>query len=102
MALPTRPTGPLIITMTYPDSPRNKTVYEWLARQFKGNLGVEIKLAPTEATAFSTLTKNVETALQLFVYGWRANYPDPQNWLSDTGIPTFLLQGVPAIMVRVM
>jgi len=28
------------------------------------------------------LTKDVNTAPQMFILGWCADYPDPQNWLS--------------------
>jgi oligopeptide transport system substrate-binding protein len=70
------------ITLTFSDSPRNRTRFEWLANQYKQSLGIDMKLNPVEATAYSALTKDVSTAPQLYILGWCADYPDPQNWLS--------------------
>ncbi len=69
-------------TLTFSDSPRNRTRYEWLAAKCKEVLGVEIKLNPVESTTYTALTKDINTAPQTFILGWCADYPDPQNWLS--------------------
>ena len=37
---------------------------------------------PVEPTAYTALTKELETLPQVFYLGWCADYPDPQNWLS--------------------
>jgi oligopeptide transport system substrate-binding protein len=70
------------ITLTFSDSPRNRTRYEWLAAKWKEVLGVTVKLNPVEATAYTALTKDVKTAPMAYILGWCADYPDPQNWLS--------------------
>jgi len=70
------------ITATFPDTPRNRSRWEWLVAKWKEVLGVEIKLNPVESTTFTALTKDVNTAPQMFILGWCADYPDPQNWLS--------------------
>jgi len=70
------------ITLTFSDSPRNRTRYDWLAKKWSENLGVSAKLNPVEATAYTALTKDVKTAPLAFILGWCADYPDPQNWLS--------------------
>ncbi len=70
------------IQLTFSDSPRNRTRYEWLAAKFKEVLGVDAKLNPVEATTYTALTKDIKTAPQTFILGWCADYPDPQNWLS--------------------
>jgi oligopeptide transport system substrate-binding protein len=70
------------IELTFSDSPRNRTRYEWLAAKWKEVLGVDAKLNPVEATTYTALTKDVKTAPAAFVLGWCADYPDPQNWLS--------------------
>ena len=70
------------IKLTFSDSPRNRTRFEWLAAKFKDVLGVSAKLDPVEATTYTALTKSVKTAPQMFILGWCADYPDPQNWLS--------------------
>jgi oligopeptide transport system substrate-binding protein len=70
------------VTLTFADTPRNRTRNEWLAKKWKENLGVDIKLNPLEATAYTAATKDIKTAPQVFILGWCADYPDPQNWLS--------------------
>lgn len=70
------------IATTFSDTPRNRTRYEFLVNQWKQNLGVDVKLNPVESTTFTALTKDIETAPQMFILGWCADYPDPQNWLS--------------------
>jgi oligopeptide transport system substrate-binding protein len=70
------------ITLTFSDTPRNRTRFEWLANNWKESLGVDVKLNPTEATTYTALVKEKETMPQTFYLGWCADYPDPQNWLS--------------------
>lgn len=70
------------IQLTFADSPRNRTRYEWLAAKYKEVLGLDMPLNPVEATTYTALTKDVNTAPQMFILGWCADYPDPQNWLS--------------------
>ncbi len=70
------------ITLTFSDTPRNRTRYEWLAAKWKEVLGVRLKLDPVEPTTYTSLTKDIKTAPQTFILGWCADYPDPQNWLS--------------------
>lgn len=70
------------ITATFSDTPRNRTRNEWLVAKWKEVLGVDIKLDPVEPTTYTALTKDISTAPQMFILGWCADYPDPQNWLS--------------------
>jgi oligopeptide transport system substrate-binding protein len=70
------------ITLTFSDTPRNRTRNEWLAAKWKEYLGVDLKLDPVESTTYTALTKDINTAPQTFILGWCADYPDPQNWLS--------------------
>jgi len=70
------------IVLTFSDTPRNRTRNEWLAAKWKEVLGVELKLNPVESTTYTALTKDINTAPQMFILGWCADYPDPQNWLS--------------------
>jgi oligopeptide transport system substrate-binding protein len=70
------------LEMTFADSPRNRTRYEWLAGKYKDALGVSIALNPVESTTYTAMTKDINTAPQFFILGWCADYPDPQNWLS--------------------
>jgi oligopeptide transport system substrate-binding protein len=70
------------ITETFSDTPRNRTRFEWLVAKYKEVLGIDIALNPVESTTYTALTKDVNTAPQMFILGWCADYPDPQNWLS--------------------
>lgn len=70
------------LEFTFGDTPRNRTRYEWLTAKYKEVLGLDIPLNPVEATTYTNLTKDVNTAPQFFILGWCADYPDPQNWLS--------------------
>ena len=84
------------IVDTYPDTSRNRLRHEWLAAQFKDVLNVDVELNPVEPTTYSALTKDIETAPQLFLLGWCADYPDPQNWLSaywKTGAQAWMMVG---------
>jgi len=70
------------ITATFSDTPRNRTRWEWLIAKWKEVLGVNVKENPVESTTFTALTKDINTAPQMFILGWCADYADPQNWLS--------------------
>ncbi len=70
------------IQLTFSDSPRNRTRYDWLAKKWKESLGVSVSLNPVEATTYTAMTKDIKTAPLAFILGWCADYPDPQNWLS--------------------
>ncbi len=70
------------ITLTFSDTPRNRTRNEWLAAKYKEVLGIDVKLDPVESTTYTALTKDINTAPQTFILGWCADYPDQQNWLS--------------------
>lgn len=72
------------IVLTFGDTPRNRVRYEWLGARFKEVFGEDLKLElkPVEPTAFTAKQKDRESDLQMFIGGWCADYPDPQNWLS--------------------
>jgi oligopeptide transport system substrate-binding protein len=70
------------IVDTFPDTPRQRVRHEWLVAKWKEVLGVDIELNPVEPTTYTALTKDRETAPQMYILGWCADYPDPQNWLS--------------------
>lgn len=70
------------IVNTFNDTPRNRTRNEWLVAKWKEVLGIDIPLNPVESTTYTNLTKDINTSPQMFILGWCADYPDPQNWLS--------------------
>ena len=70
------------IVDTFSDTPRNRTRNEWLVAKWKEVLGIDVGLNPVESTTYTNLTKDIATTPQMFILGWCADYPDPQNWLS--------------------
>ena len=70
------------VNLTFSDSPRNRTRYEWLSAKYNEVFGIDIPLNPIESTTYTALTKDVNTNPQMYILGWCADYPDPQNWLS--------------------
>jgi oligopeptide transport system substrate-binding protein len=70
------------ITLTFPDMPRNRPRFEWLASKWKEILGIDVKLDPVELNTYIALSQDVKTAPQVSILGWCADYPDPQNWLT--------------------
>ncbi|MBK7453719.1 MAG: peptide ABC transporter substrate-binding protein [Anaerolineales bacterium] len=70
------------LKMTYAASARNQARHEWLAANYKENLGVDLALDPVEPTTFTALQKDPDTYPLFSRGGWCADYPDPQNWLS--------------------
>jgi oligopeptide transport system substrate-binding protein len=70
------------LKLTFSSSARNKVRYEWLANQFKQVFGIEAQLDPVDPTAYTALVKEESTIPQMFILGWCADYPDPQDWLS--------------------
>lgn len=73
---------PILIVDTFSDTPRNRVRHAWLVAKWKEVLGIDIPLNPVEPTLYTQLTKDVATAPQIYILGWCADYPDPQNWLS--------------------
>jgi len=71
------------IVLTFADTARNRTRNEWLAARFQEVFeGLTVELKPVEPTAYTAAQKDKDSGLQMFLGGWCADYPDPQNWLS--------------------
>jgi oligopeptide transport system substrate-binding protein len=72
------------IEVTFSDSPRNRTRYEWLVAKYKEVFGNDLKISlnPVESTTYTAMTKDIATTPPMYILGWCADYPDPQNWLS--------------------
>lgn len=75
------------ITLTYGTEGDNDRVLTFLQGMWKDNLGVTVKLDPMELAKFSdTLNatfQKPETGIQMYYSIWGADYPDPQNFLSQ-------------------
>jgi ABC-type oligopeptide transport system substrate-binding subunit len=67
---------PVVECLTLPD---RLEIGENLQAQWRQNLGVEIKWEIMERQAF--FTRLDEHSPHLFILGWRADYPDPDNFL---------------------
>jgi oligopeptide transport system substrate-binding protein len=67
---------PNVECLTLPD---RIDIVENLQTQWLENLGVDIKWTVVERSAF--LPRLSENAPHLFILGWRADYPDPDNFL---------------------
>jgi oligopeptide transport system substrate-binding protein len=70
------------IVLTFSDSPRNRTRWEWIAAHWQAIFGIAPILEPVEPTLYTARTKTLETSPLTFILGWCGDYPDPQNYLS--------------------
>jgi oligopeptide transport system substrate-binding protein len=61
----------------------DKSQYDWLRKQFD-KLGIQLQIRDTQYNQFQEKMRNGNT--QMFMWGWQADYPDPENFL-------FLLYG---------
>ncbi len=77
----------LKIVVSYGVEGDNEKVVQFLVQQWKQALGVDITAEPLELQTFSqrlTDTFNDPAqGLQMYYSVWGADYPDPQNWLSQ-------------------
>lgn len=64
-------------------NPNDHVREAWLIKQFK-KLGIQLKIRGTDSNRFQDKIKQGQA--QMFISGWRADYPDPENFL-------FLFQG---------
>ncbi|MBX3083530.1 MAG: peptide ABC transporter substrate-binding protein [Anaerolineae bacterium] len=75
------------ITLTYGVEGDNERVVTVLQAMWKENLGVDVTLEPLELATFSAklneMIQTPETGLQAYYSIWGADYPDPQNFLSQ-------------------
>lgn len=75
------------VTLTYGVEGDNERVVTVLQAMWKENLGVDVTLEPLELATFSArlneTTQNPENGLQMYYSIWGADYPDPQNFLSQ-------------------
>lgn len=76
---------PLILNYDIPASsgPDDKAKFDWLRKQF-AKLGIQLNIRATQYNRFQQKMRNGQA--QLFMWGWHADYPDPENFL-------FLLYG---------
>lgn len=61
----------------------DKAMYDWLRKQF-AKLNIQLEIRDTQYNRFQEKVRNGQA--QIFVWGWNADYPDPENFF-------FLLYG---------
>ncbi len=75
------------VTFTYGAEGDNERVATFLQQQWKENLGVDVVLEPLELATFSkgmdTTYLTPDQGLQFYLSIWGADYPDPQNFVSQ-------------------
>ncbi len=75
------------ISIAYGTEGDNAKVLEFLQQQWKQNLGLDVALEPLELQTFSQKLTDTytqpEAGLQAYYSVWGADYPDPQNWISQ-------------------
>lgn len=75
------------VKLTYGTEGDNERVVTVLQAMWKENLGVDVTLEPLELATFSSrlndTTVTPETGLQAYYSIWGADYPDPQNFISQ-------------------
>jgi peptide/nickel transport system substrate-binding protein/oligopeptide transport system substrate-binding protein len=75
------------ITLAYGIEGDNDTVAQALQSMWEQNLGVKVKLQSFELATFSknldTTFKTPDQGLQFWLSIWGADYPDPQNFISQ-------------------
>lgn len=70
---------PLSISLDIPaaTNPDSAAQLAWFRKQFE-KLGIELIVKPTQYSRFQDLLQNGK--MQIFVFGWIADYPDPENF----------------------
>jgi peptide/nickel transport system substrate-binding protein/oligopeptide transport system substrate-binding protein len=79
--------GDLKVKLTYGVEGDNERVVTVLQSMWKENLGVDVTLEPLELSTFSARLDETfqkpESGLQAYYSIWGADYPDPQNFISQ-------------------
>jgi oligopeptide transport system substrate-binding protein len=70
------------LSFVFPDTAADWRRAQSLQTQWTDNLGIEVDLAATDPSAYDTTIASSD--YDLAFGGWRADYPDPQDWLGPT------------------
>ncbi|RUR10295.1 ABC transporter substrate-binding protein [Legionella sp. km772] len=70
---------PLILNydVTTSGSPEDKAILDWMRKQF-ANIGIDLNVHPTLYNRFQEKMRTGD--IQIFSWGWNADYPDPENF----------------------
>ncbi|MBI3536750.1 MAG: peptide ABC transporter substrate-binding protein [Chloroflexi bacterium] len=69
------------IKLTYSNTPRNQSLYQFIAGSFAKVLACPILIDPIDPANYPVIAKDPRTAPQVFLITWEQEYPHPQNWL---------------------
>jgi ABC-type transport system substrate-binding protein len=71
---------PLVLNFDYQSSasPKNKSLLDWYTKQF-AKIGVQMEVRATDYNRFQD--KISKGSVQIFFWGWLADYPDAENFL---------------------
>jgi ABC-type transport system substrate-binding protein len=81
---------PLVLNLDSTSGMGDKSTFDWLTRQF-AKLDIQLVVRSTDGNRFQD--KMRKGAIQIFYFGWGADYPDPENFL-------FLLSGAEGKVAR--
>jgi oligopeptide transport system substrate-binding protein len=74
---------PIPIIDTFTDTPRNRTRHQWLIDQWYEVLGIQVQFNPVDYATYNGMVNgDISVKPPIYIFGWCADYPDPQNWLS--------------------
>ncbi|MFT3850739.1 MAG: ABC transporter substrate-binding protein [Propionivibrio sp.] len=74
---------PLVLYLDTPSGMGDKATMDWLTRQF-AKIDIQLVVRQTDGNRFQDKLR--KGAVQIFFFGWNADYPDPENFF-------FLLSG---------
>ncbi|GAB4175963.1 MAG: ABC transporter substrate-binding protein [Rhodocyclaceae bacterium] len=71
--------APLVLYLDTTDrGPGDKSRFDWFRKQF-AKLGIQLEVRGTDYNRFQEKVR--KGAAQIFLWGWNADYPDPENFL---------------------
>jgi oligopeptide transport system substrate-binding protein len=69
------------LTLTFANTGRVQQDAQFFQESIRQGLGIEVTLEPLEVKAFTEAV--TQGNYQLALFGWGADYPDPDNWLPE-------------------
>lgn len=69
------------IKLSYSNTPRNQTVFQFILGSVARTFGCPILLDPIEPNDYPIVVRDPRTTPQVYLITWEQEYPHPQNWL---------------------
>jgi len=67
------------IALLLPDSPKNRTLGEFLQSEWRKHLGFDVKLEFADSRTVAARFNSGQ--FQIVINGWQEDFPDPENWM---------------------